>query len=239
MTEKEEQDILNAVFETVDYIGTLHLTGGGEPFLHPHLARMIECAMGYEKQFDRLMLFTNCTVPVPDHLMNVLRRFSDKLLVQVSQYGQFPDREQEILRSLLDNDIPCKVVKYFGDDQDFGGWVDFGPWTAQGCSAANLETRFRTCAVTDVMHGNWRTRDGKVHWCSRSQRGMELGLIPDDPEDYVDLFETATREEKQQKFAQIAAKKYLSACDFCSGDQGTSDPGKRHQAAEQMERGHK
>ena len=85
------------------------------------------------------------------------------------------------------------------------------------------------------MRGNWRTRDGKVHWCSRSQRGMELGFIPDNPDDYVDLFDLTTREEKQQKFRHIAEKHYLSACDRCSGDQGTNDITVRHKAAEQEE----
>ena len=88
--------------------------------------------------------------------------------------------------------------------------------------------------MTRDMGGNWRTRDGKVHWCSRSQRGMELGLIPDCPEDYVDLFDNSTRAEKQEKFRRIANAPCLSACDRCSGDQGTDDQQKRYPAAEQM-----
>lgn len=235
MTAEEEERILQAVFHTVDHIGTLHLTGGGEPFLHPDLPVLIENAMRYSDKFDTLMLFTNCTIPISDALMDMLVRFKDKILVQVSRYGRMPEREEVILRKLADHDIRCKVVKYYGEDQDFGGWVDFGPWTAQGRPQQFLEKRFHSCAVTAVMCGNWRTRDGKVHWCSRSQRGMELELIPDRPEDYVDLFGPETREEKQEKFRQIAAKRYLSACDHCSGDQGTEDAGLRHHAAEQME----
>jgi hypothetical protein len=83
------------------------------------------------------------------------------------------------------------------------------------------------------MHGNWRTRDGKVHWCSRSQRGTELRLLPGNVDDYVDLLDGITGEEKRAKFERIANKKNLSACDYCSGDQGTRDASKRFQAAEQ------
>lgn len=234
MTVEQGKQILDAVFDVADHITTLHLTGGGEPFLHPHLTEFVETAMLYADHFDTLMLFTNCTIPVSQALMETLIRSRDKILVQVSKYGKSPEKEAAILQSLLDNGIRCKVVNYSGEEQDFGGWVDFGPWEAQGKSEDVLKERFHSCAVMRDMHGNWRTRDGKVHWCSRSQRGMELGLIPDCPEDYVDLFDSSSQEEKQEKFRRIAEKKCLEACDHCSGDQGTDDVQKRYPAAEQM-----
>lgn len=233
MTIDEEKRILNAVFEVAGHITTLHLTGGGEPFLHPQLAEMVETAMAYSDRFDQLMLFTNCTIPLSQALMDTLVRFREKVLVQVSQYGRNPEREAAILDSLLGCGIRCKVVNYSGTDQDFGGWVDFGPWEGQGQKKEFLEKRFQNCAVTRAMHGNWRTRDGKVHWCSRSMRGLELGYIPDEPEDYVDLFDGTTPEEKREKFRRIANGPCLSACDRCSGDAGTEDTQKRYPAAEQ------
>lgn len=236
MTAEEETRILDAAFDVADHITTLHLTGGGEPFLHPHLAELAETAMRYSDQFDTLMLFTNCTVPPSPQLMDTLAKYRDKILVQVSQYGIHPEKEAAILQSLLDRDIRCKVVHYSGEDQDFGGWVDFGSWEVQEQDADVLKRRFKGCAVTRDMHGNWRTRDGRVHWCSRSQRGMELGLLPDCPEDYVDLFDSSTREEKQEKFRRIANAAFLSACDRCSGDAGTDNTQKRYPAAEQMGR---
>lgn len=234
MTPEEAERILRAVFQVADRITTLHLTGGGEPFLHPKLPELVEAAMAYGDRFDRLMLFTNDTVPAPPRLLETLERHREKVLAQVSRYGLAPEREEENLRLLRERGIPCKVVKYFGPEQDFGGWVDFGPWEAQGRSRRELAERFASCAVTREMRGNWRTRDGKVHWCSRSQRGMELGRIPDCPEDYVDLFDGSSPEEKREKFRRIAAAPCLSACDRCSGDQGTDDRQKRYPAAEQL-----
>ena len=61
MTVAEAERILEAAFSVADRITTLHLTGGGEPFLHPNLAQLIEAAMKYADQFDRLMLFTYFT----------------------------------------------------------------------------------------------------------------------------------------------------------------------------------
>lgn len=234
MTVEEAGRILAAAFGVADHIKTLHLTGGGEPFLHPQLPELVETAMAYADRFDRLMLFTNCTVPVSGQLMKTLVQYREKLLVQISRYGIDPEKETQIWNSLSGAGIHCKTVNYSGENQDFGGWIDFGPWEAQGQSPDALSDRFAACAVTKAMHGNWRTRDGRVHWCSRSQRGMELGLIPDRPEDYVDLFDSSSREEKQEKFRRIASAPCLLACDRCSGDAGTEDQQKRFAAAEQM-----
>ena len=41
MTVEEARRILEAVFQVAEHINTLHLTGGGEPFLHPQLATVV------------------------------------------------------------------------------------------------------------------------------------------------------------------------------------------------------
>jgi hypothetical protein len=52
----------------------------------------------------------------------------------------------------------------------------------------------------------------------------------------VDLFdEKTTREEKQISFLKILNGRYITSCDYCSGDYGTSDKTKRYPAAEQLE----
>jgi len=235
MSLDEERSILDALFATVDRVGILHLSGGGEPFLHPKLAEMVQIAMQYEKHFDRFMLFTNCMVAVSGKLFDVLKHYGERIFVQASRYGINSSMEERTIETLEKSGVALRTEKYYGENQSFGGWVDFGKWERRCRAAGELENIFRNCAVTRDMRGNWRTRDGKVHWCSRSQRGMELGLMPDCSEDYVDLFDkNETREVKREKFARISGINYLSACDYCSGDQGTSESGKRFPAAEQI-----
>lgn len=233
MTVEEAKQILKAAFDVANRIGTLHLTGGGEPFLHPQLAQLIDAAMEYQDRFDRLMLFTNSTVSPSDELLGTIRRYKDKIVVQMSLYHVRPEREEENAKLLAETGAACKVEKYFGEDQSFGGWVDFGTWESRNRSPEELDQVFHTCSVTRVLQGNWRTRDGKVHWCSRSMRGMELGLMPDEPSDYVDLLDDTSAEAKFEKFQRIANKNYISACNHCSGDAGTGDKSKRYRAAEQ------
>jgi len=233
MTVNEAENILHVIFQVCNHITTMHLTGGGEPFLHEEQHLLIEATMKYAKRFDRLMLFTNTVVPIKNELLEVILKYKKKIFIQLSQYGINPEREQSIAELLLKNDVNCRVEKYYGENQPFGGWVDFGAWEKRGRTFSDLELIFKGCAVTQHMHGNWRTRDGKVHWCSRSMRGMELGLIPNYPNDYIDLFDTTSIAEKRAKFETIANSLYLSACEYCSGEQGTSDTSKRIKAAEQ------
>jgi hypothetical protein len=234
MSVEKAERLLAAAFTVCDRIGVLHLTGGGEPFLHPELPALIDAACRHADRFDHLMLFSNSTVPVKPELLDAILSNRGKIVIRLSRYGLHPKREQMIAETLTGNGIRCKVEKYHGESQAFGGWVDFGPWEARNRTPDELETVFHDCAVTRDMRGNWRTRDGRVHWCSRSQRGMELGLLPDDPADYVDLLDDSTSvAEKRARFEAITAARYLSACQRCSGDQGTTDTRKRFRAAEQ------
>ena len=233
MTLTEAEQIMTAIYDVFEYIGTLHITGGGEPFLHPQLPELIETVFRYADKFDHLMLFSNSAVKIKPDLLKAIQKHKEKIIVQLSQYGINIEQEQSIAQKLQDSGVNCKIEKYYGDDQSFGGWIDFGSWDSYGRKPDELEYVFKTCSVTNVLKGNWRTRDGKVHWCSRSQRGMELGLIPNDTQTYVDLFDDTSVDEKREKFERIANAKYISACNYCSGDAGTNDTTKRYKAAEQ------
>lgn len=235
ITVLECRNILRQFFKVVDHVQTLHLSGGGEPFLHRQLGSLIEECMVYTDQFDRLMLFTNSTVVPTDDLLNVLHKYKERLVVQVSHYGIMRDREHVVLELLQHTGVTIKFQKYYGDDQTFGGWVDFGEWKDHQRSRNELETVYRNCGITSNMKGNWRTRDGKIHWCSRSQRGNELGLIPDFPDDYIDLFDETPIKEKRKRFRTFLERPYIDACRFCNGDVGTQDREKRYRAAEQMQ----
>jgi hypothetical protein len=235
MTIEEERRILEALCETVDHVETLHLSGGGEPFLHPQLAEMTEIAFEFSDKFNRFMLFTNSTIMPSEKLIDVLNKYGERITVQASRYGMNPKKEEAVIKQLEQTGTNLKIEKYYGESQSFGGWVNFGEWKAYGRTEGELKDIFRSCAVTRDMRGNWRTRDGKLHWCSRSQRGHELGLIPNFSSDYIDLLDTGiSREDKRKQIRSIIETDYLGACDYCSGHQGTNDMSLRFQAAEQL-----
>ena len=63
---------------------------------------------------------------------------------------------------------------------------------------------------------------------------MELQKIPLKDTEYLDLFE-GTREEKREKFVKLMQLEFITACDYCNGNYGTSQLGKRYPAGEQIE----
>lgn len=235
MTVAQAEKILAALFGVVDHVGLLHLSGGGEPFLNQELPGLVDACFAFQDRFDRLMVFTNSTIVPSEALLDALARHKEHIIVHASNYGLRPEVSQKVYEQLNARGIPLREIKYYGEDQDYGGWVDFGSWDARGRTQEELQQVFTNCGITKYMQGNWRTRDGKVHWCQRSQRGMELGILPDCPEDYVDLLdESKSAEEKRAAFERIAHTRSLSACDHCSGNHGTEDPEKRFPAGQQM-----
>jgi hypothetical protein len=234
MTPEEERAILDALFAIVDRVKLLHLSGGGEPFLHPKLAEMIDVAFEYFSRFDELMVFTNSTVHASERLIDALQRYKDKIIVHASDYGIMPDYSAEIHKTLKATGVRVRIIHYHGENQDYGGWVDFGTWDHRKRTPEQLAKIFSSCGITRFMRGNWRTRDGTVHWCQRSQRGMELGILPNFIDDYVDLFSDESIGQKRGKFRSITNKQYLSACNHCSGNHGTEDESKRFPAGEQL-----
>ncbi|MDR1147300.1 MAG: hypothetical protein LBK66_01570 [Spirochaetaceae bacterium] len=241
MTLEEERDILEAAFNIIDHIEILHLSGGGEPFLQPLLPEMIDEAMRYSGRFDKFMVFTNSTIPISSKLMSTFKKYREELIVHASQYNVKPEKEAETFRILAENGINHRIIKYFGDEQDFGGWVDFGNYKHFNKSAAELDIQYKNCAVTRDMHGNWRTRDGTLHFCTISQRGNELGLLENNKGDFIDMLDKNTGiQEKREKLFYLKHLQntapgcaHLKACEYCTGDHGTGDISRRRPAAEQ------
>ena len=237
MTVEQARKILKSFFETVDHIGKMHISGGGEPFLHARLPELIEECMVYRKQFDEFIIFTKSTITPNQELLDTLGKYSDVITVRMSCYGLYPEKERNLQQLFEANHVKYHMIKYSGEDQDYGGWVDYGDYVKYNRSEDELKRMFAECATKRDLNGNWRSRDGELHICTRSQRGMQLGLVPRVEKDYVDLLdESLSVEQKQEKIKAILTADYITACDYCSGDYGTRDKRKRYPAAEQIEK---
>jgi hypothetical protein len=231
MTTAEFSDTLKAVFEIVDFVDQLQITGG-EPFLHHDLAEMIEACFLYSERFNIIFLFNNCAAKISDDVLETLKKHKEKVFVQFSDYGVKPDVANYNKKLLEDNDIPHRYLKYYGDDQYFDGWVDQGDFVKLGRDKETLEKVFSACPQVK-SGGFWYARHGEMHWCGRSARGKELGLIPMPQSDYLNIFE-GTPKERREKFRELQKVSFITACDYCNGYYGTEDSSKRIPAGEQM-----
>lgn len=222
-------------FQVVDYVQWFEYSGG-EPFMHTDLDKMVSKCMEYSTQFEKLLILTNGTLLPRKELLEELVKHKERIIIMISHYGTHSSKAEELQALLETNGIEVDVKKYYGEDQHFGGWVDYGQFQKYNRSEEELESIFKHCGATK-MSGCFTTHGGEMHWCVPSARGMRLlGVVPRDQSDYVDLFdEEKTIEEQKQKIISISQKKFITACDYCSGDHGTTDISKRHKAAEQVE----
>ncbi|MBR2408348.1 MAG: radical SAM protein [Lachnospiraceae bacterium] len=236
LTVAQLDELLEASFDVVDSVKLLHLSGG-EPFVHKDLAEMIDHTMRYADRFDNLMVFTNGTIPMRQELYDVFKKYGNKIILHATDYGFYSDKFERLMEQVKDTGIIIRRRHYHEDEAEFGGWVDLGDYECHGRSEEEKEAVFAACGIVKDMKGNWRTRDGKLHWCSRSLCGTEQGLIPSVAnKDYVDLLDkNMTREEKREAIRNLMKVKTIEACNYCSGDFGTTDMSKRHRPAEQEE----
>ena len=231
ITAEEFAAMLKAVFEIVDGVDKLQITGG-EPLLHTDLPEMLEECLRYSTQFDVLQLFTNCAVPFRPELVDVLQKHKDRIVLHLSDYGIKPELVEELLPMLERYGISHRYLKYYGDEQYMGGWVDQGDFVKHGRSDTELNKVFAACSHV-VRGGSWYVRGGQMHWCGRSIRGTEVGKIPLLQGDYLDIF-NGTINERRGKLQELRNAKYITACDYCNGLYGTEDDDLRQPAGEQI-----
>lgn len=231
MSVKDMKVTIDAVFEIVDYVEKLQITGG-EPFMHPQLAEIISYCFTYQKQFGSLWIITNGTIPAKSEFLEVVRHYSGKIVFHVSDYGVRKGAAEDFVKSVEATGCECRYLKYFGEEQSYGGWVDQGDFICHNRDEEDLKHVFKTCSQV-VSGGFWYVRHGQMHWCGRSVRGTEVGKVPLREEDYLDVFK-GTKEERREKLKKLMQRPYITACDYCNGDYGTCDSEKRFSAGEQM-----
>lgn len=209
---------------------------GGEPFLHGDLSLMIPKAMEYKEQFDVLQILTNGSIMPSAKVQEQLILHQDKIMIMISNYGENLSKKVKDIQTFCeDNKIKLDIKKYFGSEQHFDGWIDYGDFRYRNHTEENLKYLFKNCGATR-MDGCFTTHGGQMHWCVPSARGMKLTKeIPDNPHDYIDLFDDSLSiQEQRKKFVKLQNAKYISACNYCDGFEVGTNRNKRYPAAEQI-----
>jgi organic radical activating enzyme len=224
--ERISKDI-DCFFEIYDEIEHFDIEGG-EPLLHPDLPEIIEKALEYKPYYKRLHILTNGTILPSEELLSVCRGNKDIFFI-IDDYGsKLSKKAEEIKNVLRENEIDFRVDVYHGEDQYFGGWVDFGDLKHKNDSEEKIEEIFHHCRQPNA--GAPYIKNGKMFLCSIQAAGIRH--IPLKENEYIDFGSRQSIQEKKQIAADFG-KKPIAACAYCQGFDAES--GKRYPAAEQLE----
>lgn len=221
---------IDRYFEAVDYVDKFTINGG-EPLLHPQLPEIMEFMINYIDKIGTLEIITNGAVEPNTQLLRSLS-LSDKIDILVDNYG--PDlsiKVPQIVKAFNTDGIKHRVRKYYGEDAHLGGWVDLTDLSKKVRSDEDTELIYKRCAYP----GPFRCLviiDSKAYICGVYKRCQSLGIIPDDPKEYIDFSSDFTQIEDQKKqIRNFYDRRFFSACKYCSG---FCEDSIRHAPAEQL-----
>ncbi|GGZ70856.1 4Fe-4S cluster-binding domain-containing protein [Streptomyces echinoruber] len=196
------ESAVDRIMESIDGIYEFRVLGG-EPFVNPRVHRVIDKLTSYDG-VDKVVVYTNATIVPRGANLQCLR--NDKVVVDITDYGEHSKKLDELLQVLTDEGI-THLTK-------IPVWTDSGRINFVERSADVLDDMFRNCCVNDIL----TLLNGKLYRCPFSANGTNLGAIPETSDDVVDLTGalsgTALREAIRRLYGRST---HLTACSFCNG----------------------
>lgn len=178
---------------------------GGEPFLYPELAKLLEYITKQSK-IKRIQVLTNGIIRINDEVIKQLR--DSRVLVSVSDYGLHENKIDNTCRILKENGIMYGRTKQ-------KKWFDFGDLSDKGRSNDEIQKQFERCEYKCRCILN-----GKLYICPRASHGVDLGSYEDNAN--VDLISSADINERKKQILNVYyLKRFIPACKYC--DAGTND----------------
>ena len=204
----DASQILSSMERLLSAVDSVHLMRllGGEPLLYPELATVLEYVARQDK-IKRAGIVTNGTMLIRDERVLKILQENPKLFVYISDYGVHSRHLQDLTRQL--DEYHIKHITFpMGRT-----WVDYGGFEKRDKTEEELVEQFRLCThnCTSVLAGKW-------YQCPRCSHATNLGLIPDPPEEYIDLNDTQIPRRKLRRrirkflFGYIP---YVEGCRYC------------------------
>lgn len=216
-----------SIVESVGIFGVL----GGEPLMHPDLARILNEINLYTDQVtERIDMVTNGTMDMDDETFSFFVENAPKAQVIISHYGRRSPKADALAERLDRGGANYRVAKYYGDDLLYGGWVDYSDHSKKHFTPEAVEEQAKNCIVRQEQY--YLITEGEMHTCTRSHWRMRQGIIPRNPGEYLDLLDDAASVEEQRKaLAEMDRRTSTTSCAYCVGADSVTE---RHTPAEQL-----
>jgi len=199
--------VIDRLYNSVDGVHSVCM-GGGEPFMNPEISSIID-EVANSPKVSWVRTYTT-GMPIPSE--KVLKSLANpKVTVGVSDYGEI---SKTIRNGTIQSTFEAAGVMYRIENNS---WQDFGGFEFRNRTKRELARQFSGCWARMCLN----VINGELHYCPRSAYGMDLGIIPRNPDDYVDLM-SGTTEEVRAKIKKFLKKDHISVCNYCDGCGKTS-----------------
>lgn len=194
-----EMESLTSIVDKIDEIRVL----GGEPFMNKQLSSIIDFLYELPADFKNgIRVFTNATILPTEGQLNTFVKTNTRFYI--SDYGL--NKKQRVSEF-------CDLLEKWGIE--FGVyklpfWYDPGAIACNNKNIENLKSAYSNCWGRDCI----TLLDGKLYQCEIVANANRLKLIPDFPEDYVDLREGNNLYEKVDSF--LNKMEYMKSCQYCN-----------------------
>jgi len=202
---KRDIDIFMTTIDSVIVICAM----GGETFLHPDISKITN-EFAKHKNFAFLALPTNGLVSLkPEQLEGI----TEKRIVITFSYNLHiaNERQKEIYHKNIE------LVKSFDiaytESQPLPTWIKPSSLTKTDMDIKRITDKKRRCIMPPR---SLEVRDGKIHVCDLSVALYGTG-IADYPNDYLDLREDCTLEERRKKLREFIDRPFYYSCGHCFG----------------------
>ncbi|MCL1997408.1 MAG: radical SAM protein [Turicibacter sp.] len=178
------------------------LISGGEPFIYPHLDKIIKSCLDNDK-IAKINIATN-GIQFPTVDLELLR--NEKLEIRLSSYPIVEQRASELNDFLTMNGIKTYFHKFASK---ISLWHKLGGVDCEA-SDRNPSEIFEKCDKNIC----YTLDDGKIAYCSRAINASYVQKFTPNERDYI----TVDDKDFADKFKKyIQEPKYMEACRYCYG----------------------
>lgn len=203
------------LLDIVGFIGSVRILGG-EPFVNQPLLIDILKMYKNESKIGKFVVVTNGTI-IPNKECLIAMQQNNKVEVVFSNYGNDSLQLPESIRLLKSKKIHHVII------QDNDEWLDYGRLKHYEHTVDEFQQLYRECSSRRYCNTLFK---GSFYLCPRAAHGINLGAIPQNQADGVNLlddaFDIETNKKKLMKLMQ--QDEYIKACEFCNWKGSESVP---------------
>ena len=181
---------------------------GGDAFMNKEWPLIVERLTG-ESKAKRVVLYTNGTIVPNQKYISQLQ--NDKVLIIITDYGILSKKLVELKQMFEKHKISYYVL-------EVTEWLDCAEITPHNRSVEQNKQIYKVCCAKNMA----TLSEGKLFRCPYSANALRLSSVPDNKDDYIDLFQEPLdlaniRETKNKVREYLLHKDYLQICDYCNG----------------------